>query len=75
MDAIRTDPEWLSPAALGEMFGLPTATIYSWRHRGIGPRAHRLGRHLRYRLADVEAWLAEQADPPSSTPTSSRARR
>lgn len=52
----------LDPAALSEYLGIPIGTIYQWRHRGRGPRSIRVGRHLRYRLADVEAWLDSQTD-------------
>jgi excisionase family DNA binding protein len=41
--------------------GIPIATLYQWRYRRTGPRASRVGRHLRYDPADVRAWLAEQA--------------
>ena len=41
--------------------GVPVATLYQWRYRGIGPRASRVGRHLRYDPADVRAWLERQA--------------
>lgn len=51
-------PEWLA-----EYLGVPVQTVYSWRTTGKGPRAIRVGRHLRYRAADVEAWLERQADP------------
>ena len=40
--------------------GIPIRTIYSWRTRGRGPRALKIGRHLRFRRDDVDAWLAEQ---------------
>ena len=43
---------------LSEMLGVPVATLYSWRYHGRGPAAVRVGRHLRYRLSDVDAWLA-----------------
>lgn len=36
-------------------------TLYQWRHRGVGPRAALVGRHLRYRWSDVEKWLDQQA--------------
>lgn len=39
----------------------PVATLYQWRHRGVGPRGSRVGRHVRYRWDDVERWLDEQA--------------
>lgn len=41
--------------------GVPVGTLYQWRHRGQGPRAYRVGRHLRYDPADVRQWLDEQA--------------
>lgn len=45
---------------------IPEQTLYRWRHHGEGPRASKVGRHLRYRRADVEAWLDEQADKPKA---------
>jgi excisionase family DNA binding protein len=40
--------------------GVPKATLYAWRTRGIGPRAVRIGRHLRFRAQDVEEYVDEQ---------------
>ncbi|MBT3247789.1 MAG: helix-turn-helix domain-containing protein [Actinobacteria bacterium] len=39
---------------------VPKATIYSWRYHGTAPPAVKLGRHLRWRPEDVEAWLVER---------------
>jgi len=36
---------------------LPKATLYQWRYKGIGPRSHRVGKHLRYRWSDVLDWI------------------
>lgn len=41
--------------------GVPVNTLYGWRTRGEGPRAARLGRHLRYVPADVRAWVEQRA--------------
>jgi hypothetical protein len=41
---------------------VPVKSLYQWRYQGHGPRAHRVGRHLRYRWEDVEAWLATTAE-------------
>ncbi|MFI6782324.1 helix-turn-helix domain-containing protein [Micromonospora sp. NPDC050276] len=41
--------------------GVPVATLYQWRYRRIGPRASRVGRHLRYDPADVRDWLDRKA--------------
>jgi len=40
--------------------GVPVATLYRWRSRREGPPGFRIGRHVRYRWADVETWVAEQ---------------
>ncbi|MDI6912448.1 helix-turn-helix domain-containing protein [Nocardioides sp.] len=43
---------------------IPKATLYTWRTRraGFGPRAVKLGGCLRYRRADLDAWVAEHAE-------------
>jgi excisionase family DNA binding protein len=51
----------LSPKEVAEYLGVPVVTLYAWRHRGAGPTASRVGRHLRYRREDVERWLERQA--------------
>ena len=40
--------------------GVPVATLYRWRYLGIGPKAGRVGRHLRYLPADVITWFRKQ---------------
>lgn len=55
----------LTPQEVADYLGIPLTTLFRWRwDGGKGPRGHRVGRHLRYRSEDVEAWLAEQADEP-----------
>lgn len=44
---------------LAEWLGIPIQTIYDWRLSGRAPRAHKIGKHLRFALSDVEAWLEE----------------
>ena len=44
---------------LAEWLGVPIQTIYDWRLSGRAPRAHKIGKHLRFALSDVEAWLEE----------------
>ncbi|MFJ1703281.1 helix-turn-helix transcriptional regulator [Kitasatospora sp. NPDC088346] len=46
---------------LAAYLGVPLGTVYAWRHRGQGPVAIKVGRHLRYRWAEVEAWLDDQS--------------
>jgi predicted DNA-binding transcriptional regulator AlpA len=39
---------------------IPKATLYQWRYLGIGPKAGRVGRHLRYDPEDIKAWFRRQ---------------
>lgn len=52
----------LSPQEVADWLGVPRGTIYQWRTRGDGPRGYRVGKHVRYRLSDVQSWLEEHAD-------------
>ncbi|SFD67380.1 DNA binding domain-containing protein, excisionase family [Actinopolyspora alba] len=50
-----------TPADVADYLGVPTNTIYQWRSRGSGPPGRRLGKHLRFKPDDVEAWFDAQA--------------
>lgn len=65
--AITDNPETsrdrlLSPTELASYLTIPVQTIYQWRHRGEGPPGYRVGRHVRYRWTDIQAWLEDQTD-------------
>jgi predicted DNA-binding transcriptional regulator AlpA len=56
-----TERAW-TPAETAVFLGVPKATLYQWRYLGIGPKAAKVGRHLRYLEADVLAWFKEQQE-------------
>jgi excisionase family DNA binding protein len=47
---------------LADYLDVPVATIYAWRYRRQGPPGFRVGRHLRYRRADVEQWITDRLE-------------
>ncbi|QIY96494.1 helix-turn-helix transcriptional regulator [Streptomyces sp. S1D4-11] len=49
-----------TPAEVAAYLGVPVKTLYQWKYRGIGPSVHKVGRHLRYRWREVDAWLDAQ---------------
>ena len=49
------------PKEVADYLGIPVETLYQWRHRGTGPRSLKVGKHLRYRPADIEAYLEAAA--------------
>ncbi len=46
---------------VASFLGVPVATLYQWRYCGVGPKAYRVGRYLRYDPAEVSRWLQEAA--------------
>ena len=50
------DERHLSIGGLAEREDVPVQTVYTWNSRGTGPPYMKIGRHVRYRLADVVAW-------------------
>ena len=52
------DLDWLS-----SYLGVPRKTVYAWRLNRTGPPAYRIGKHLRWSRAEVDAWLAEHQTP------------
>lgn len=45
---------------LSEYLGVPVNTIYDWGRRRTGPPRIKVGQALRWRLADVDAWLEDR---------------
>lgn len=62
-DCLLMERDLLSPAELADLLGIPVGTVYQWNYRHVGPRKISVGRHIRYRRSDVEAWLDRQSDP------------
>ncbi|RZS89880.1 AlpA family transcriptional regulator [Motilibacter rhizosphaerae] len=52
---------FVSPAAVGEHIGKPVSWIYNNAER-LGIPRYRLGKQLRFRLSEVDAWLAQQSE-------------
>lgn len=54
--------ELLSPDDLAALLKVPVKTVYNWRSEGKGPKGIRVGKYLRFRRADVDAWLDRLSD-------------
>ena len=55
----HTDRLW-TVQEVSHFLGVPMATLYRWSYLGVGPKAGRVGRHLRYLPADVISWFRKQ---------------
>lgn len=56
-----TPDKLADPVEVADYLSVPVATLAQWRYLGTGPRFLKVGRHIRYRLRDVESWLADQS--------------
>jgi excisionase family DNA binding protein len=46
---------------VAEFLQIPPGTLDQYAHRGVGPRFAKIGRHRRYRWADVDAWVDDRS--------------
>lgn len=51
---------------LADYLGIPLSTIYDWRTRGLGPRAYRFGKRLKFTISDVQVWMDAQREADAS---------
>lgn len=58
----------VGPEDAAERLGVQRSTLDNWRWSGAGPRYVKVGGRVRYRLADLAAWL----DAQTRTSTSER---
>jgi excisionase family DNA binding protein len=57
---LKPDSELMTVQDVARYLRVPVGTLRNWRVTGDGPPAARIGRHVRYRRADVESWVAER---------------
>jgi excisionase family DNA binding protein len=60
MDIDTRNGLW-GPQELARFLRVSVNTIYSWRHRGLGPPAVKAGKHLRWNPRDVAKWLERES--------------
>jgi excisionase family DNA binding protein len=60
------DEKLLTVRDVAEYLGVPLATVYGWRSRGVGPVGIRVGKHVRFRRSSVEAFLEDRTDAGSN---------
>jgi len=53
--------ELLTPEQLSDEAQVPVSTVYRWNYTRTGPTPLKLGKHVRYRRSDVNAWLEQKA--------------
>lgn len=59
-----TGPSSMDSRQAGQYLGCSAASLRLWRATGKGPRYFRVGRLVRYRRADLDAWTQEHSVAP-----------
>jgi predicted DNA-binding transcriptional regulator AlpA len=48
---------------IAQQLGIPLKSIYFYHKRGVGPRVHKFGKHLRVLESDFIQWQEKQLIP------------
>ena len=59
--AVTGEPDWMTLGQAAKYLGVAQSTIRKWSDQGRLPAFYTPGGHRRYRLNDVEAYLASEA--------------
>lgn len=52
----------ISMAEVARRLDVPLGTVRRWRKYGRGPKGYLIGRHVKFRWSEVEAWLELQKE-------------
>jgi hypothetical protein len=62
-EAVR---ELMDEQQAGDYLGKPPGTLRQWRYLGQGPPFVHIGRSVRYRKVDIDAWLEANVTRPGA---------
>ncbi|WIX81712.1 helix-turn-helix domain-containing protein [Amycolatopsis carbonis] len=54
------DKKLLSVDDLAGYLDVPVNTVYQWRKTGKGPKGYKIGKYVRFRADEVDAWIDGQ---------------
>jgi excisionase family DNA binding protein len=66
-----SDPDWLTLGQAAKYLGVAQSTIRKWSDQGLVPAFYTPGGHRRYRLRDLEAFVAGSARAARTSPARS----
>jgi excisionase family DNA binding protein len=55
--------EYLTTRQLADLLQVSAENVVYWRRKRTGPPHIKVGKHIRYDRADIDAWLAEHQVP------------
>jgi hypothetical protein len=64
---MASDKKFLTSEELADRHRKTHKGVLQDHYRGVGPRAHKIGRRLLFAIEDVEAWEATRVDEPAAS--------
>jgi excisionase family DNA binding protein len=58
---VTTTEQLLTAEQVADLVQVPVSTVYRWNVTRSGPTPCKVGKYVRYRRADVDAWIASRA--------------
>ena len=55
------EPKYISTGEASRLYGIPKKTLENWRSQKRGPRYHKSGKRVVYRVTDLEAFMADHS--------------
>ena len=55
------EPKYISTGEGSRLYGIPKKTLENWRSQKRGPRYHKSGKRVAYKVTDLEAFMAEHS--------------
>src|SRR4051794_23543093 len=62
---LNSSPAYITTAEAARYLGVSQATLEHWRQLRIGPRFIRIGRSIRYRVSDLDAYMVTHIIDPT----------
>jgi len=59
-DHLPDTPSYMTTTEVAALLRTSPETVRYWRHISYGPLGLKIGRHVLYPQADVEAWIAQR---------------
>lgn len=56
------DDRLMTVADLADYLGIPVQTVHTQRRDGTGPPGYRVGKYVRWKRTEVDAWLEMRKD-------------
>lgn len=63
VNKMETQKEWLTPKEVHLLYSFSTSSLAKWRMRNLNLEFSKIGKYIKYRRSDIEAFLEKNMVP------------